>query len=114
LVDLTRGILEILQVPSIAKGGSKKTDTKLLKARIRGRRLVGAIGIEALVALRRINIEPQYLYGVSEAAIEAVHCGLSFLIVCTEDAMPDLIKKLRDEKLEFKVIDLTIDRPQRA
>jgi putative transcriptional regulator len=108
LVDLTRGTLEIFQVPSIAKGGSKKTNTKFLKARILGRGLVGAIGIEALVGLRKINIEPQYLYGVTEAAVEAVHCGISFIIVCSDDAIPDLIKKLREERLEFVVTDLTL------
>jgi putative transcriptional regulator len=111
LVDFTRGNLEILQIPSIARGGSKKTDIRLLKARTNGRHLVGAIGIEALVALRKINIEPRYLYGVIEAAVEAVHCGLSFIIVCTDDAVPDLINKLREEKLEFEVTDLALISP---
>jgi len=106
LVELTRGKATILQVPSIQKGGSRKVDSKRLQAQINDNQQVGAIGIEALIALRRAGIEPRYLYGVTEAAIEAAYCGLSFVIVCSDDAVPGLIKRLQEEGLTYELIDL--------
>jgi putative transcriptional regulator len=108
LVELTRGKVTILQVPVIQKGGSRQVDLELLQSRVANNQQVGAIGIEALVSLRRVNIEPRYLYGVTEAAIEAAQCALPFTIVCTDDAIPGLIKRLQEEDLNYELIDLRL------
>ena len=105
-IEFTKGRITILQVPVIQKGGSRQIDPDLLKERASGDRQIGAIGIEALTALRRLDIEPRYLYGVTEAAVEAARCGLSFTIVCTEDTIPELIKKIRDEGLNYELLNL--------
>lgn len=110
LVELIRGSAIILQVPSVSKGGSQKADLPRLKTLINDSRQVGAIGIEALVALRRIGHEPRYLYGVTEAALEAIRCGLTFIVVCTDDAISDLLKRLQGEKIKFEIIDLTLNK----
>jgi putative transcriptional regulator len=107
LVEFSRGKVIILQVPSVWQGGSRKADLQALKTRIKNNHQVGAIGIEALVALRRAGIEPQYLYGVTEAAVESVRCGLPFLLVCSDDAISDVIKRFQEEKLEYEIADLT-------
>ncbi len=106
LVELATGKVTVLQVPSIQKGGSRQVDLKQLEARVNNCQQVGAIGIEALIALRRADIEPRYLYGVTEAAIEAVHCGLSFIVVCTDDAISGLIRRLQEENLNYELIDV--------
>jgi putative transcriptional regulator len=106
LIELTRGKVTILQVPVIQKGGSRQVDLELLQARVVHNQQVGAIGIEALISLRRINIEPRYLYGVTEAAIEAARCALPFTIICIDDAIPGLIKRLQEEDLNYELIDL--------
>lgn len=106
LVKLTKGKVTILEVPGIQEGGSRQADLKYLKAQLTKDQQVGAIGIEALVALRRAGIEPPYLFGVAEAAIEQAHCGLSFLIVCTADAIAGLIKKLQENNLDYEIINL--------
>jgi predicted transcriptional regulator len=62
------------------------------------------------VALRRSGIEPQYLYGVTEAAIEAARCGLSFIIVCADDAISELIKRLQEEDLNYELIDTRLKK----
>jgi putative transcriptional regulator len=108
LVDLMRGRVTILQIPGIQKGGSRQVDLERLRAQITNNQQVGAIGIEALVSLRRIDIEPRYLYGVTEAAIEAAHCGLSFVIVSTDDAVPGLVKRLQEEGLNCEIVDLRL------
>ncbi len=109
LVELVRGRITILQVPHIQKGGSRQVDVELLQARVANNQQVGAMGIEALISLRRIGIEPRYLYGVTEAAIEAAKCALSFIIACTEDAIPGLIKRLQEEELHYELIDLRLN-----
>ena len=106
LVEFARGQVTILQIPVIQKGGSRQVDLKRLKARVARQEQIGAIGIEALVALRRIGKEPRYLYGVTEAAVEAARCGLSFLIVGTDDAIPELLQRLQEEGLNYEIIDL--------
>jgi len=108
LVELTGGRVTILQVPGIQKGGSRQVDLELLQAQLTNNQPAGAIGIEALIALRRVDIEPRYLYGVTEAAIEAAQCGLSFTIVCTDDAIPGLIKSLQEKSLNYELIDLRL------
>lgn len=109
LVEFTRGQVTILQIPVIQKGGSRQVDPGRLKDRVAGSEQVGAIGIEALIALRLLGIEPRYLYGVTEAAVEAARCGLSFIIVCTDDAIPELIRRVQGESLNYEIIDLRLN-----
>jgi putative transcriptional regulator len=107
LVELTRGRVTILQIPSIQNGGSRQVDFKQLRSYIDKSQTVGTIGIEALAALRQADIEPQHLYGVTEAIIEAARCGVSFTVVCTNDALLTLIKRMEEDKLDYELIDLT-------
>lgn len=107
IVELTRGKVIVLQVPSIGKGGSRMVDMRRLRTRVSDTQHIGTIGIEALVALRQIRIEPQYIYGVTEATMEAVHCGLNFTVVCTDDATSELIRRLEEEKVEYEIVDLS-------
>lgn len=106
LVALARGHITILQVPVVREGGSRQTDMGKLEKQLSGLTQTGAIGIEALVSMKQAGNEPRYLYGVTDAAIEASQCGLPFAIVCTEDAIPGLIKRLQEEDLPYTLIDL--------
>jgi putative transcriptional regulator len=108
LVQLTQGKVTLLQVPVVQKGGSRYVNIEMLKTNIADNRNIGAIGIESLAVLRRINVEPRYLYGVAAAAIEAAQCGLPFIVVCTEDAVYNVLKKLQEEDLSYELIDLRI------
>ena len=108
IIPLERGKITIVIVPVIQKGGSNNVNLDRLKHITSRKRLYGAIGIEALITLRKIGIEPQYFYGVAEAAIEAARSGLPFLAVCTDDAVPELLKKLEDERLVYKLLDLSL------
>ena len=109
IVSLEIGEITILRVPDIQKGGSRNVDIIRLKKELTHKELVGTIGIEALIALRRIGIEPDYLYGVTEAAIEAAHSGLSFCILCSDDEVPGLLKRLEEKNLSYKLTGLSMD-----
>jgi len=106
IVKLTQGTVTILEVPSIQDGGSGRVDIKKLKNYTATDIQTGAIGIEALAALKKAGIKPGYLFGVAEAAIEQSKCGLSFIIVCTSDAIAGLIKKLQENDREYSTVSL--------
>ena len=78
---------------------------KLKKGLIKGK-LTGAMGIEAIVALRRIGIEPNYVYGVSQVAVEAARSGLPLFIVCIGSELPALLQRLNDENIKYTRIDV--------
>ena len=110
IVNLEIGKVTILKMPGIQRGGSKMVDVDRLKAMIGSRRLAGAIGIEAIVALRKLGIEPVYSYGVTEAAIEAAKSGLFPLLLCVDNETPGLISRLGIENIDYELIDLRKDQ----
>lgn len=109
IVDLVVEKVMVLRIPGIQKGGSRGVDLARLDEAVSGLRdSLGAVGIESVAALRRLQIEPRYLYGVTEAAIEAARSGLPFIIVCTEDDAPALLARLSDASVEYELQDLRL------
>jgi putative transcriptional regulator len=113
LVELIRGKIIVLEVPAVQKGGSRKVDLRKLKTYLANEQQTGVIGIEALAASRLAGIEPRYLFGVTEAAIEQARCGLSFTVVSTSDAIPELVRKLRENNLDYEVVSLALQNTSR-
>ncbi len=107
VMRLKTGKITIGKVPGVQQGGSRNTDIARLKEEVKQGGLIGMIGIEALVAMRRAGREPDYLYGVKEATIEAAYCGLPFLVVCTEDSIAPLVQRLVEENLEYRIVDFS-------
>jgi putative transcriptional regulator len=106
VIKLAPAKVTIGKVPNVQDGGSQSTNLAQLKRGVKEARLVGAIGTEALVALRQIGVKPDYVHGVREAAIEAAYCGLSSLVVCSEDKVAILVPRLEEENLDYQIIDL--------
>jgi len=100
------------KVPNVHDGGSRSTDLVRLKREVKEARLVGAMGAEALIALMQIDVKPDYVHGVREAAIEAAYCGLPFLVVCSEDKVSILVQRLEEENLDYQIIDLRQNFPR--
>jgi putative transcriptional regulator len=106
VIKLDTAKLTIGKIPSVQDGGSRSTDLTRLKREINAARLVGAMGTEALVALTQIPWKPDYLHGVTEAAIEAAYCGLPFLLVCSQDKVSTILQRLEEENLLHEIVDL--------
>jgi putative transcriptional regulator len=106
VIKLEPAKVTIGKVPNVQDGGSQSTDAVRLKRQLRKAGLIGTLGTEALVVLTRIGVKPDYIYGVQEAAVEAAYCGLSFLVVCSEDRVSILIQRLEEENLDYDVIEL--------
>lgn len=114
IIELKQGFISIANVPSISEGGSTKVQLEALKEFCLNHKHIGAVGIEAYAALRRIGIEPRYFYAVHEVAIEAVRYGVEVFIVCISDELPDLTKLLREAGVDPKVVDLRETVHQRS
>lgn len=106
IVELEQGKVTILRVPGIQKGGSRRVDLVRLGKEISGEKIIGAIGVEASIALKLIDVEPTYTYGAKEAIIEAAQSGLSSVVVCVDDEIPELLQLLGEKHLGYKLLEL--------
>ena len=107
VIKLEPAKVMIVKVPNVQDGGSRSTDLARLEREVKGSRLVVVMGTEALVALMQIDVKPDYVHGVREAAIEAAYCGLSFLVVCSDDKVAILVQRLKEENLDYQIRDLS-------
>jgi putative transcriptional regulator len=105
IVPLEVGKITIIRLPGIQKGGSRETDLGILEEALKGRHQVGAIGIEALAALRKVGVEPAYLYGVTEVVVEAARSGLFPVVVCVEEYTSDLLRRLEEKGIDYEILD---------
>lgn len=106
IVPLEIGEITVLKVPGIQRGGSRSVDLTRLKEKTSGGGLVGVIGIEASVTLKKIGIVPHYSYGVKDVLVEAAYSGLSFVVVCVDDEIPELLQRLGEEHLQYQILDM--------
>ena len=106
IVGLEAGKVVILSVPDIRRGGSRCVDLVRLREEVSGHEFVGAIGIEALVALKQIGVAPRYVHAVKEAVIEAAQSGLATVVVCVNSEIPYLMERLEDKCLEYRLLNL--------
>jgi putative transcriptional regulator len=100
-----KGEIIIVKVPDVGEGGSRRVDynkfSKLIKSN--PTKIVVAVGIEALIACRKIKVEPIF-FGSKEVCIEAAHHGCGSIVVCTESMLDSLLRSLVDEELKFEIL----------
>ncbi len=98
--------ITICKVPRVERGGSRSVDYELLRKHAAGKPYIAALGVEALVSLRKINIQPDILFGAKESVVEAAFHGLSSLVVSVDEEVPALLNRLESEGLSYEVVDL--------
>lgn len=106
MIQLETGVVTICKVPRTERGGSENIDYEKLKREVRGRKFLCALGVEALIALRRINKKPHAFFGIKEAVIEASNHGIHPLVVGVDDELPELLRRLEDEEIPFNIVDI--------
>ena len=105
IVKYRLGAVTILSVPNVSKGGSRSVNLARLEQDLKGRSFVGALGIEALITLKQLKVD-FHKYGVREAAIESAHCGLQPVVVCSEDEISGLIRRLKEADISYRIADM--------
>ena len=108
LISLEEGKIVVCKVPRVQVGGSRKVKSKLLKSKISGDKMIGALGIEALVVLRKVGKEPNVMFGARESVVEAAHHGISSVIVSVDEQIPNLLDRLESEGLKYELVDLAL------
>ena len=106
LLSLEAGKIVVCKVPRVQAGGSRKINSELLKSKTSGDKLVGALGIEALAALRKVGREPDVMFGAREAVVVAARHGISSFIVSVDEQIPKLLDRLESEGLKYELVDL--------
>lgn len=106
IVSLEIGKVTVIRLPSVQKGGSKNIDYKKLKELLKRGALVGAIGIESIVALKKAGIKHDFIYGVKDAVVEAAQSGLSSVVVCVDDDTSSLLSTLEDNRIGYDVLSI--------
>jgi putative transcriptional regulator len=109
MISLEEGRVTLCKVPRVQMGGSRGIDLAILKSQLSGERMVGCLGVEALVALRKAGREPDVLFGAKEFAVEAAYHGVSSLVVSVDEQIPSLLTRLESEGLKYELVDLTLD-----
>ena len=112
LITLDEGKITVCKVPREQIGGSRKVDLRLLEKQLlqdnSDKKMVGCLGIEALVALRKIGREPDVFFGAKESAVEAAYHGINSVVVSVDEQIPGLLNRLESEGLKYELVDLAL------
>jgi putative transcriptional regulator len=108
LISLDEGNITVCKVPRAQIGGSRKANLEMLLATLSRVQMVGALGIEALVALRKVGREPDVIFGAKESAVESAYHGISSVIVSVDEQVPELLNRLESEGLKYELLDLSL------
>ncbi|MDH7593786.1 MAG: winged helix-turn-helix transcriptional regulator [Methanomicrobiales archaeon] len=108
LIDHREGTVHVGKVPRIERGGSRGVDRDRLERLLEKAKFVGAVGLEALVAIRSSGREPDMFFGAREGAIEAAFHGLDCAIVIVDEEFTDFLKRLEAAGLPYFIHELVI------
>jgi putative transcriptional regulator len=108
LIDLENASITICKIPRVERGGSNNVDIERLRALAKSKSYIATIGVESLIALKRIDMEPNVMFGAKESIIEAAYHGLSSLVLAIDEEVPSILSRLETENLEYELVDLSI------
>ncbi|MHC1592675.1 MAG: DUF7839 domain-containing protein [Methermicoccaceae archaeon] len=108
MIDLTVQPVVVCGVPRVEHGGSRRLDLKKLESFAVKADFVCVMGVEGLVALRKVGVEPDVMFGAKEAAVEAAYHGQSVFVVALSNEVPMLLTKFEDEGLKYELVDVLV------
>ncbi|MBW6470387.1 MAG: winged helix-turn-helix transcriptional regulator [Methanosarcinaceae archaeon] len=108
MIDLENASITVCKIPRIERGGSKNVDLDRLRTLAASKSYIAVIGAESVVALKRIGVSPNVMFGAKESVIEAAFHGLSSLVVSIDEEVPSLLSRLENDELEYELVDLSI------
>ncbi|MFC7045161.1 MarR family transcriptional regulator [Halobacteriaceae archaeon GCM10025711] len=106
IIDLDPGKVTVFQVPPVRSGGSGVVDPGTLADACADADLVVAAGVEAVVALRTADREPDCQFAPGEVAADAAGRGLDVVVVTTGDMVGRATDPLRDAGTPYEVVNL--------
>lgn len=103
VIDLDPGIVTVQQVPPVRSG--EMSSPEALAAACNDVDLVAAAGVEAVVALREVDIDP-VRFAAGAVAADAAGRGLDCAVVVTSDRVGEVTDALRDGGVAYEVSTL--------
>ncbi len=108
LIDLENASITVCKIPRVERGGSNNVDIERLRTLAKSKAYIATIGVESLIALKRVDMEPNVMFGAKESVIEAAYHGLSSLVLAIDEEVPSILSRLETENLEYELVDLSI------
>ncbi|MDD1676950.1 MAG: winged helix-turn-helix transcriptional regulator [Methanomicrobiales archaeon] len=108
IIDHREGKVHVCKVPRVERGGSRKVREQDLLDVIAHVPVVGAVGLEAQVALDNAGRKADIFFGAREAVIEAAFHGLDCALIIVDEEFTDFLKRLESVGLAYAVHDLTV------
>ncbi|MHC1570433.1 MAG: DUF7839 domain-containing protein [Methermicoccaceae archaeon] len=109
MIDLTVHPVIVCSVPRVEHGGSRRVDLEKLKSLVEKVDFVCVMGVEGLIAIRKVGSEPDVMFGAKEAAVEAACHGERVLVVALSNEVPMLLTRLEGEGLKYELVDILLE-----
>jgi len=103
VIDLEPGEVHVLQVPSVRSGLPDETDLEDVREACEAADVVAAAGIEAVGALRAVDIDSVGHFAAGEVAADAASRGLDAVVVASVDNVGRVTDALRDAGAAYEV-----------
>ncbi|MDR0900156.1 MAG: winged helix-turn-helix transcriptional regulator [Methanobrevibacter sp.] len=114
IIDLNIGQVIIITLPTIKKGGSRKTDMDLINQLYQGNykkwgikkiEKFGVMGTVSRVVANKLDIPIDIEFAVTPSCISAAKKGLNVMILAVGDMTKSLIKGLDEENIKYNIVD---------
>ena len=106
IIEHHEGTVHVCKVPRIQHGGSRKVKRESLLEVTGKAGFVGAVGLEAFIALKAAGRKPDMFFGAREGVIEAAFHGIDCAIVVVDEEFTDFLKRLEGVGLSYVIHDL--------
>ena len=106
MIELTIKPVKIGRVPRVEHGGSRRVDIEKVRKIIEECDYTCAIGVESLIALRKAGVEADVMFGASGSVVEAAQHGLSVFVLCLNDEVPHLLRRLENEGTRYETVEI--------
>jgi len=106
LIELEDVNIKVCKVPRVERGGSRQVDMDLLVELVKDSNYICALGVESLIALRKVGRDPNVMFGAKESVVEAAFHGVSSVVVSVDEEVPPLLNRLESEGLAYELYDL--------
>jgi putative transcriptional regulator len=103
IIDMEKGKVTIIEVSGIQKGKLRPPKLEPIQKLITGRKPIAYLGLEALAVLNALKINPDIHYAGGDAIIEAVRHGMSPVLICVDEQLSVLTKRLDENVIEYKI-----------